>query len=193
MQSLPFRWSNLSLLGSEKFCYPASDDSLRPCHTTDICRHPACLSCPDVICWVASNPAQEPTLNLYQPGEHHSPLQGDSLRTYLLSIIRSSFNNWAQQVEDAGGGEPHGALGLLLNTSLTGAGRSWLWCTAWPFSCTWRHSRAATNCGLLYRLRWVAQGQSQAVSDIDLNQSLSQEAPEPTNTVANFSQNQSAI
>ena len=36
------------------------------------------------ICWVASEPALAPSLNLYQSGEHHLPLPGDSLRTYFV-------------------------------------------------------------------------------------------------------------
>ena len=45
---------------------------------------------------------------------------------------------------------------------------------------------AATNYGLLFSTKQIAQGQSQAASDIDLHRSPSQEAPEATHPVAGF-------
>ena len=44
------------------------------------------LHIPWNICWVASDTAPAPSLHLYQSGEHHSPLSGESLRTYLRQL-----------------------------------------------------------------------------------------------------------
>ena len=45
---------------------------------------PTRLGVPWDFCWVASYPALAPSLNFYQTDKHHSPLPGDSLRTYLM-------------------------------------------------------------------------------------------------------------
>ena len=54
-------------------------------------------------------------------------------------------------------------------------------------------AKIATNCGQLCSSKPVAQGQSQAVSDIDLHQSPSQEALEPIHSVNSFRQHQNRV
>lgn len=51
-------------------------------------------------------------------------------------------------------------------------------------------AEAATTFGSLCRSKQVAQGQLQAASDISMLQKPSQEAPEPTHSVAIFKQHQ---
>lgn len=53
--------------------------------------------------------------------------------------------------------------------------------------------KAATSCGSFCGSKQLAQGQSQAASDADLNQSLFQEAPEPKHPGANHRQHESDI
>ena len=55
------------------------------------------------------------------------------------------------------------------------------------------NKKAATNCGSLCSSKKFTQGQLQAVSDIGLHQSCSQEAPEPTHAVTTFRQQESTI
>lgn len=72
----------LGLCDSAGHARPSPWDPVPSQMSVDTWQMAASLGVPWDSSCVASNPALAPSLNLYKSGEHHSPLPGDSFRTY---------------------------------------------------------------------------------------------------------------
>ena len=129
-----------------------------------------------------------PSLDIYQPGEHHLFLSGISLSTYLT---QSAYHQkLVEKLRLKRSWKPEIDLSvlwpltdLLLGLVLLEANLG----TKLGLSCAHpAPTNIATNCGLIFSFQQVFQGQSQASLNIDLYPNTSQEAPKPKHKVEVF-------
>ena len=138
---------SLDLITSAGLTLMTSWDSPLPQRFASTQQVAARLGIPWDICWVASDPALQPSLNLYLPDDCYSCPPGDSLRIYLMQIeYQQRCFQWLSltgsgQAEVGRGRSHKGTLELLQISPRPGAAKSQCWYAAWSFPHTPRLSR----------------------------------------------------